>query len=48
MWTRTRTKKTKDGLETMKIYDFPEPCYRGPVTNLTTKELQKKKGKSEK
>jgi len=48
MWTRTKTRRTKDGFEVVKLYDYPEPSYRGPVTNFPRKELLKKTGRTEK
>jgi hypothetical protein len=47
-WTRIRTRRTEDGLEAVKIYDWTEACYSKPVTNFPRKELLEKMGRSEK
>jgi len=44
-WTRTRTRVTKDGLEAVKVYDYPNEDYRVPVSCFPRKELMKKMGK---
>ena len=47
-WTRTRTKVTKDGLESVKVYEFSQEDHRVPVSCFPRKELLKKMGRLEK